>query len=345
MHNYIFPGVADTLLLPHDPTPPHPAPPTTCNLKETSMLTSFYIEICYFGLISSAKKVDKKKHMHRHVGTSTSYSFVRGSTGGGTSRIFCSMRVVIPARTNMYGVICWLNVIQLVHICDRSNNAHHFKNKSTVCLILYSILQCNCPKPLSHTSEKTDIQTKGDRAFVGMHCMYCTNARPASCTTRFLEPLPTLAGHHQIHQTAKDFFRGGLTDECDPVPTRLPEAERPLPNCHLVHQMTYNPSSRLTRIYESRAAAAPTACRGPAGKVSHTITLLLKVSAWIPAKRPQPLRGPVAQARARARAWTRTLQLLLRFPTLPSAGRVAARRLGVALVTGWMETGELFGMR
>lgn len=69
--------------------------------------------------------------------------------------------------------------------------------------------------PESHFREDWHT-TKGNRAFVGMHCMYCTNTGlKLACTdsmTRFFEWLWNLAGlvcNYPIDQTANNFIRGG----------------------------------------------------------------------------------------------------------------------------------------
>lgn len=69
--------------------------------------------------------------------------------------------------------------------------------------------------PESHFREDWHT-TKGNRAFVGMHCMYCTNTgQKLACTdfmTRFFEWFRTLAGldsHRPIDRTANNFIRGG----------------------------------------------------------------------------------------------------------------------------------------
>lgn len=155
--------------------------------------------------------------------------------------------------------------------------------------------------PESHFREDWHT-TKGNRAFVGMHCMYCTNTgQKLPCTdfmTRFFECFRTLAGldsHHPIGQpstlsVAGDWWMWPSADS--PHRDTVPAAR--LPSCPSDDLQSFWTTDQ--NIWEwSRSHSH--LLQEPGGKdLSHHNSPLCKVFPWIPSKQPQLLRGAVTWA-------------------------------------------------
>lgn len=87
--------------------------------------------MCYFGLISSAKQKIYGYKTHALPGRNTYIILVCQRCSSGTPAEYSpNLHIVISAWTSRYDVSGWLNVVQWVHVSDRSNNAHCLKKKN-----------------------------------------------------------------------------------------------------------------------------------------------------------------------------------------------------------------------
>lgn len=149
--------------------------------------------------------------------------------------------------------------------------------------------------PESHFREDWHT-TKGNRAFVGMHCMYCTNTgQKLACTdfmARFFEWFRTLTGldsHRPITlSVAGDWWMWPSADS--PPRDTVPAAKlSSCPSNDLQSFLTADQNMWDCSRSRSHLLQEP----GRIG-LSHHNSPLCKVFPWIPSKQPQLLRGAVA---------------------------------------------------
>lgn len=183
---------------------------------------------------------------------------------------------------------CTFVTAVIMHIISRINQQYTW-----YCTVYSSAIVHNPWVTLQRRQAYSIGRWKCAHTFAIMRCMYCTNSRQKLVCTDFMTHFPerrqTLTGFDGGDQINQIFvIYGGVTDECDPLPPPLPEKERWLPNCHLVHPMTYNPSSgggEYMRPSMRRCIHSPLLQEHDRKGLSCHNSASFKVFPWIPSKR------------------------------------------------------------